>query len=386
MQIAIDIRLLSTSGCSGIKIYTACLVDELIKHREHVFQLFYNGLHNAPLPTHWLSAPHVTVINWHIPNKLLYLTHLLNIWKSDLPTGQAGFPTSAVFFSPHFHYINPNTTPHVITFHDLSFIHHPQFFTPYQRLWHRMQRVQLQADHAQKIIAVSEYTKYDLITTLGVPESKITVVYSGIRPLLRKLSAAELQRLTPPPYYDGRPFILFIGTLEPRKNILAIIRAWNIMKHHARFNDLLLYIAGAPGWSYKEIFCEAHLSPFYDSIKFIGPVDVAQELFLYNKCSAFVYPSFFEGFGFPPLEAQACGAPVIASNRTSLPETLGTSALLVDPWKVHELVDAITDCLDHSSTRASLIARGAQNAKRFHWDIAATKTLSLLHDSATTHS
>jgi glycosyltransferase involved in cell wall biosynthesis len=142
---------------------------------------------------------------------------------------------------------------------------------------------------------------------------------------------------------------------------------------------LQLIIVGKRGWLCDTIFRDAAESPWHKDIVFFGEASYEEVRVLYNITEAFVYPSLFEGFGFPPLEAQACGAPVITSNRSSLPEIVGSSALLVDPWKVEELVDALTCVLTNPSFRAQLIERGYENITRFSWANTAQSLLRVFH-------
>lgn len=175
------------------------------------------------------------------------------------------------------------------------------------------------------------------------------------------------------------PFILHLGTLEPRKNALAVIHAFSILKSQKKYHDLHLILAGAAGWLYQKIIRAAHTSPYAKHIHFWGKISQEEKIKLYNAAEVFVYPSFFEGFGLPPLEAQACGIPVVVSDRTSLPEVLGDSAVFIDPWKVAELAEAIAQIINNSATRQTLIKKGAENIKRFSWRETAEKTINVFN-------
>lgn len=327
--------------------------------RENQYDFFYNGLRSTPL--NFPGSP--SVINWNIPNKLLDASfHFLN-WP---PVDR--FIKTDLVFSPHFNILKTSRAPRVITFHDLSFLHHPYFFSLKQRFWHWLQDAAGQAREARQIIAVSEFTKADLVHLLGIAPEKITTVYSGISEEFRRVPVAD---------QDVRPFFLSLGTLEPRKNVPAIIQAFNILKQEAQFADWQLVIAGRPGWIHQRIDKEAARSPFRSDIIFTGSVPARERVLLYNVAKVFVYPSFFEGFGFPPLEAQACGCPVVASDRTSLPEVLGKSALLVNPWKSEELAMAMREAALNGRVRDRLVAAGLENAARFTWNAAARQTLEV---------
>ena len=305
------------------------------------------------------------VINWRVPNRLLDASSSFLNWpKVDRLTG------ADLVFSPHFNILATAKAPRVITFHDLSFLHHPDFFSYRQRFWHWLQNFQKQAKRAAKIIAVSEFTKSDLVELLKIQPEKISVIHSGISEEFRRLEIKD-QGLK-----INFPYFLYLGTLEPRKNVAAIIRAFNILKEGRQFQDYKLVLAGRPGWHYQEIFRAAAASPFQKDILFWGPVNNQERLLLYNKAKAFIYPSFFEGFGFPPLEAQACGTPVIVANRTSLPEILGESALYINPWRIDELAAAMKELTTNEMLRQQLITAGLANAKRFTWQKTAEQTLN----------
>jgi glycosyltransferase involved in cell wall biosynthesis len=374
MRLTIDLRVLGKAARSGIEEYTHELAGALLPlltARGHSVNFFYNGLRQKPLPEN-LKNSSAKIINWGIPNKLLDIANRTGIISR--------LPQTDLIWSPHFNSIPGRKIPRVITFHDLSFVHFPQFFSWKQHLWHKFQNWRSQARQAARIIAVSEFTKKDLVETAGIPADKISVVYSGINPDLAPLPKddSRLNAWSVERRLHEKPFILYLGTLEPRKNITGLIRAFNILKSRPHFGDFELVLAGGLGWLYKGIMQEIAMSPWANSIRVLGTVSPQERVFLYNKCRCFVYPSFFEGFGFPPLEAQASGAPVVAANRASLMEILGDSALLADPWKIGDLADSIAECLENKGLRAQLIAKGRANAARFSWKEAAAKTLDIL--------
>ena len=177
---------------------------------------------------------------------------------------------------------------------------------------------------------------------------------------------------------NGRPFLLYVGTLEPGKNVKRIIEAFDQIAE--QFPEHLLVLAGGKGWLYEPILEAARHARAADRIIFTGHVGDNEVVELLNFCEAFVYPSLYEGFGLPPLEAMACGAPVIASNSSSLPEVTGDAALTVDPESVPEIAQAMKDLLSNPSKRADLRARGLERAKLFSWEKAARQTLDVYED------
>ncbi len=376
MKILIDIRLLGRERYSGVAEYTFNLVDHLIKlaSPKYHFQLFYNGLKKEPLPAHWLSAPNVSIINYHYPNKIINLASFCNFkidrWlKTDL------------IFSPHIDLINSASTPRILTIHDLSFIHYKNFFSRKQRLWHYLQKIEKQIGAASLIITNSNYTKNDIVETLAVSEEKISVIYPGIATQQGdslKVSRFQSLNLTLNSKSEIlENYLLYLGTIEPRKNIPAIIKAFNILKSNKKYHHIKLVLAGKNGWLYKNVFQEAKQSSYQKDIIFLGPVTAEEKNMLYNSARVFVYPSFFEGFGFPPLEAQAHNCPVITSDRSSLPEILENSAIKVNPWKTNKLAEAIDKILSDQSLRQKLIIAGQKNIKRFNYDLCAAQLLEI---------
>lgn len=374
MRILTDIRLLSKGGNSGIEEYTQELLKALLRaDKKNHYLYFYNGLRKVA-PLAFLKSAHSEVVDWHIPNKALELGARM-FYEPKLER----FLDFDLVFSPHFT-ILASSRPRVITFHDLSFVHHPDFFSRRNTVWHWLQNYKKQAQEAERIIAVSEFTKSDLVKHLGIAPEKVTTIYSGIGPSFRALprGADALQQFLFA-HNLHKPFILFMGTLEPRKNINALTRAFELLKQDPAFRDLELVIAGRPGWLYRDILKTIHHSPAREHIRLFGPVRGSDRVLLYNAASLFVYPSFFEGFGFPPLEAQACGVPVIASNRTSLPEILGDSAILIDPWRIGELAGVMKEVLVTPRIAKKLVQLGFMNSARFRWEKAAQETLDVFH-------
>lgn len=372
MKILIDIRSLIGGAISGVPEYTRLLVEYFYRIRpDHEYILFANSFRNS-FPVD-VSSRGAHKVNWHIPNKILdFSTRFLGQPKIDV------FYKPDVIFSPHFNSLAVRHTPRVMTFHDLSFVRSPEFYSLRKKFWHILEGPKQQAQAATKIIAISNATKSDLIHFYKIPPEKISVVYSGINPFFFESVSEEKLRAFRDARGLNQPFLLFVGTLEPRKNITAVIQLLNILKQNKAFSDLKLIIVGARGWLYDKIFLEAECSQFKKDIVFWGSASFEELRNLYHLARVFVYPSFFEGFGFPPLEAQACGLPVIASKNGSLPEVLKNSAFLVNPFNINELVSAAETILTDFFIREELIEKGFKNARRFTWEEAARKTLYII--------
>ncbi len=377
MRILADIRLLGKGGASGIEEYTRSLIGALLEiDRQNEYLFFYNGFSKIAAPVDLKNFPNAEIVNWKIPNKLFDFSARFFNW----PKLDERFAADVVF-SPHFNILGAGKrAKRVITFHDLSFIHHPDFFSRRQHLWHKLQNYKKRALEADRVIAVSDFTKNDLIRTLGVSPEKTRTIYSGVSGSFRPLSADDgtFRDFLAKKSIASAPYLLYLGTIEPRKNIIAAIKAFNEIKSDSRLSDRKLVLAGGRGWLYEEVLKTAESSPYRKDIIFLGRVKPEERKFLYNGAEVFVYPSFFEGFGFPPLEAQACGTPVIVSSRSSFPEIIGDSAPMVDPWRTEELSAMIKSVLLDGDFRRALVVAGSRNAAGFNWKKTAQETLEAL--------
>ena len=287
-----------------------------------------------------------------------------------------------VFHSPGF--ILPLKCPakSVITVHDLIFKICPETVLLHKRLYYNL-FVRKSLNKASQIIAVSNNTKQDLIRLFGIPEEKIKVICYGLdnyyRPLDKDLARNKIYEI----YGLKDDFLLYTGRIEPRKNLGRLIKAYCRMKKEDNIKHKLV-IAGSPGWLHRETLDLARRPEFKNEIFFLGHVSSEQLLYLYNASSLFVYPSLYEGFGLPVIEAMACAVPVITSDNSSLKEIAGDNALLVDPYDVKELIGAMRLLLKHDSSRNNLIDRGLVKIREFSWEKAAQETIALYKEAAAT--
>jgi glycosyltransferase involved in cell wall biosynthesis len=389
MTIGIDLRVLARGTRTGVEEYTINLLSHLLPLEPEInYQLFYNAYQKVKLNYPWLSLSNVQLKDFRIPNRLFFATACyLNQPKIDKLLDGID-----VYFNPHF-FIAPLSSrcKKVITFHDLSFEHEPRFFSGRKRLWQKfLMNTRREAQRAGKIIAVSQSTKEDLVNLYGIEPEKIKVVYSGVggqfRPFFRsptpKLSRSWTPKLIELKEKYNLPdkFILYFGTIEPRKNIIGLIKAFELLKksYKPQTTNYKLVIAGTKGWLYQDIFRTAKESKYNQDIIFTGFVEEADKPVLYNLAQLFVYPSFFEGFGFPSLEAMACGIPTIVSVNSSLPEIVGQAALMVDPTNIDELAWAMETTLTNNNLREQLIKKGLKQAQKFSWQKCAQETLEVL--------
>jgi len=261
----------------------------------------------------------------------------------------------------------------VITVHDLAFLLFPGLLTAESQRYYGQIR---QAVHsAEAIIAVSASTKRDLIAHTAAPAAKITVVYEAAGPAFRPVTDAAALAAVRQKYGLPPGFVLFIGTIEPRKNLPTLLQAWAQTRHSSLVTRHSLVIGGKPGWLYEETIAQAR--ELGTAVQFIGGVLPEDLPALYSAARLFVLPSVYEGFGLPVLEAMACGTPVVCSNASSLPEVAGDAALLVEPHDVDGLAAALQRALSDEALRRQMIERGLAQAARFSWEKAARETLAV---------
>lgn len=358
MIIGVDIRVLGTGRVSGIEEYTEQLLAHMIPLGTDVqWKLFYAG--KRPLDyargKPWMDAPNVTVYDTKMSNRWLWMrTRLTGGPFLDELVGGAD-----VFFFPHFLLgaLSP-ACKRVMTWHDLSYERMPDLLSVRRRWWHAFQmRPRMQARMCDRIISVSRSTADDIVQLYGVPTERIGVVHSGIDPSLRRTSESAIQEWRARRGIDG-PFILALGTREPRKNLAALVRACPVQ----------LVIIGQRGWMEGE----------YGNAILIEDADQKERAIALSAASVLAYPSLLEGFGFPPLEAMACGTPVVAGATSSVVEMVGDAGVLVDPYSVDAISAALTAVLYDPGLRSLLVAKGYERASRCTWSSAAHHTLEQL--------
>ncbi|MBU0494107.1 MAG: glycosyltransferase family 4 protein [Chloroflexi bacterium] len=262
----------------------------------------------------------------------------------------------------------------VITVHDLAFLHYPEHLTGDSlRYYGQIDRA---VCDAEGIIAVSHSTQRDLMNLLGVPAHRVTVVHEAANQVFRPLAVADLAPVRA--RYDlPEQFILFLGTIEPRKNLPTLIQAYRLLRLHGGPAVSPLVVAGAKGWLFDSVFALVEQLGLADHVLFTGSVPWSDVPAFYNLATVFCFPSLYEGFGLPPLEAMACGTPVVAADVSSIPEVVGDAGLLVDPNDAEALSEALGRVLQDEALRQDLHHRGLARAAEFSWDRAARETLAV---------
>ena len=364
MRIAVDVRSLMEGRHSGVEEYTIQIIKAMVRVApQHEYHLFYNSAKQVDLPD---FGERVQVHGFRYPNRVLNLFQFL-----------AGRPRwdslvrADCFFVPNFRLtpLEPSM-PLVTTVHDLSFERFPELFSWRRRIWHRLMRPWVLMHNSDRIIAVSEATKEDVVDLYQIYHKKIRVIYSGVAGLD---SGGERQELVRKRHKLPDKFVMYLGTLEPRKNVSGIIRAFDAIAPEVEHD---LVIAGADGWLMGEIERALNNSRARPRIHLTDFVSEEDKWELYRVADLFVYPSLYEGFGFPPLEALLSGTPVITSNNSSLPEVVGDWATLIDPYDIAELALAMKELLNDLPEVEESARREIR--EKYSWDRAARETLEVI--------
>lgn len=286
---------------------------------------------------------------------------------------QAVIGRISVLHSPDFTAPPALSRPTLITIHDLAFEREPDCAVPSLRAY--LERVVPRAARrASHIIAVSQATKQDLVDVYSIPEEKISVIYEGIAPALERRPQLYVARSIIAQFGVTEPYILSVGTIEPRKNYLRLLEAFAMLLERGVRRHLI--IAGAPGWMYEPVFARIEKLGLLRAVTLLRPSDEHLAA-LYAGADAFVYPSLYEGFGIPALEALAAGVPSAVTERSALPEVVGEAALLFDPTDPSAIADALERLIEDRTLRDRLRQEGPAQASRFSWGRAADETTAL---------
>ena len=360
MRIAIDYSA-GIRQEAGIGNYVRNLVNAMLaQDSENQYTLLTSGrpTRERPFP----KADNVRGRSILIPDR--YLNILWYRWRLPLYatyfTGQVD-----IYHGPDF------TLPPLgkklrkaVTVHDLAFIEHPEYAVPALAAY--LNKVVPEAvASADVVAAVSQATRQTLIEHFKTPPEKITIIPNGVGPHFRRITDPVLLGATRNKFGLKHPLVLGVGTMEPRKNHIGLIRAFSIAQKQKK-GPAMLALAGGKGWLYEETLQLVSELKLEKKVRFLGRVSELELVTLYSMADVFAFPSFFEGFGVPPLEAMACGAPVITSNTSSLPEVVGDAALLIDPNDTHALARAMMRLLEDVQLREELRQKGYERAKRYN--------------------
>ncbi len=376
MLIGIDASRATAAHRTGTETYSLYLIRSLLAQKTaHQFRLYFN---QAPPPGLFPPAADQRVISF------------ARLWTHvRLSREMLSAPPDVLFVPSHvLPLVHPQRS--VVTLHDLGYLYYPEAHTLFQNVYLRWS-TRFNARSASLVLADSEATRNDLLSCFGISDDRVVVVHPGrdeaLEPLRDQLSLEAVHDR----YGLSAPYFLYVGTLHPRKNLVRLVDAFAELA--ARLQELPssagggevgagaapeLVLAGAKGWLYKEIFDRVRRLGLEDRVRFTGYVPDADLPALLSGATAFVFPSLYEGFGFPVLEAMACGTPVLCSNVSSLPEVAGDAALQVDPRDTEGWVVAMHRVLTDEGLRATLVERGLKQVRKFSWQRCASQVLEVL--------
>jgi len=362
MRIAVNTRLLLKDKLEGIGWYTYETLSRIVKaHPEHDFYFIFD----RPYSEEFIFAKNVTPIVLGPPTRHpilwyiwfeLRLPKLLKKHNIDLFLSTDGFLSLT------------SKVPSVAVIHDVNFEHHPKDLKFTHSLFYRF-FFKKYAHKAKRLVTVSEYSKSDISKVYGLSEAKIDVSLNGVNSLFHQIELTE-QIKTRKQFSQGNDYFLFVGALHPRKNIKRLLMAFDLFKTETKSKNKLLIVGAKMWWNdeLKEAF--ENLSHKEDVI-FTGRKSLEDLQILYAAAQAFCFVPYFEGFGIPIIEAMRCGCPVITSNCTAMPEVAGEAALLVDPYNIEDIKNAMITIENDPKLRADLSEKGLIHSQKFNWKSTA---------------
>jgi glycosyltransferase involved in cell wall biosynthesis len=366
MRFAVDAHAI---GChlTGNEVYIRNLLTEFARLDPDSDVVAYISKPEAPgqiparIATRWVSENPYKRLAWDMPRHL----------RRDKPD------------LLHVQYTGPlfGSVPLVATIHDVSYLDLPEYFTPFRARQLKL-TVKRTVERAARILTPSEFSKASIVRHYGIDERRVTVVPNAVsahfRPMDRDVARAAVERRLG----VRGPFVLTVGDLQPRKNHLGLLRAFEqVMQAHPKLTHQLVFV-GKETWYSAKVHAAVQASSVADRVHFTGFVEDAELVQFYGACELFVYPSFYEGFGLPILEAMACGRAVACSNTTAMPEVADSAGLLFDPGNTDEIARAISDVVLDADLRVRLERLGQQWAAGFSWKRSAARTLNAYYEVA----
>ena len=373
MRIAVNTRFLLHDKLEGVGIVTDEVMKRMVtSHPGDEFDYYFD----RKFDKRFVQSPN---IHPHVYPPVTRLPFLIRLWLNQPVRRNATKNKADVFFSPDGFIPLGMPVPKVSMFHDVAYLRYPEYLQPRIRKFYA-KWIPRYIAYTQHIITVSEFSKSELIDGYKVHPDKISVVYNGITDAYKPLDAAQ-QDVIRKKYTQGRPYFVFLGALHPRKNVLTLVKAFDHFKS-SHSSDVQLILAGRDAWHNKELFETIEKSPFKKEIHLPGYVRTEDAVPLVASAEAMIYPSIYEGFGLPMVEAMACGVPVICSNVSSLPEVAGNAALQFDPMDVQQLSEHMHAITTDQHLKNEMIRLGYERRKIFSWDKAAEEIYTILENVA----
>ncbi len=356
---------------AGVSKYTQLLVENLLRLDQEDQFFIYAG--NEPRPASFAAAPNFQIRASRLPT---IRPPFRIFWEQVLSPGLLIKDRLDLLHCPVNVVPLAAPTKLVVTIHDLGFMRFPERYKPAKRRYLRLATA-LSARRAAHIITDAESTRQEVIELLKVKPEKVTSIPLGVDEGFKPLPEEEVEKFRQAKKLPAR-FVLYLGTLEPRKNLPLLIKGFaRLQRETPAAKEVELVIGGAKGWLYAEIFRLVTELGLEKITHFPGYINEEELPLWYNSAGCFVYPSLYEGFGLPPLEAMACGCPVITSNTSSLPEVVGEGGITIDPADVPGLSTALSRLLFEKSELDFYRERGLRQAKKFSWLETARQTLEI---------
>ena len=379
MRIGIDVsRYFDRSG--GVGIYAANLLKYLLKidknNEYNAYSFFYNCF-----PSNWKHKKiidkfkkygKVNFSQINLPTSILKRKwNNASIEKKEKLLGGVDIIHSTAYVIPEL--FNARL---VVTIHDLSFLIFPEYHTKenYELVLSNLIYLNSRPD---MVICDSRQTKKDVIKYFHVPEEKLIVIYLGVDDSFREKIDSDFRKKILEKYGLTGKYLLCVASIEPRKNFLRIINVFSEFIKQEEYKEYSLVCVGGRGWKNIEIYSLVKQKNLEGKIKFLRSIEEYELAPIYNQAEIFLYPSLYEGFGLPVLEAMACAVPVITSNVSSLPEVASDAAILVNPYSEKQIYEAILHLVENKNKREQLIDMGLKNIKKFSWENTAKQTLNL---------
>lgn len=365
LRIAIDASRSTKAKPTGTETYSLRLSQALVAANEGAqvpiqFSLYFRDQAQSAQSN---NSAYVTEARIPFPRLWTHIRFAAELWKSRPDITFVPAHTLPLAFPG----------PAIVTVHDLGFKRFPTAHPLAQRIYLDATTRYSQA-RANLIFADSQATAADLERYYGTPQSKIRLIYPGVDAAQLSTTAAEIENVRAK-YQLTRRYFLFIGTLQPRKNIRRIVQAFACWQQRQNDFETMLVLAGGKGWLYDESWLDGT-----EQVRLTGFMSESDKAALLAGATALVFPSLYEGFGFPAVEAMIAGTPVIASNTSSLAEIVGEHGLLVDPLDINAITDAMCRIWDDEQLRQDLIVKGIQRAKQFTWESAAEKAINAFRE------
>ena len=369
MKIAVNTRFLLKNKMAGLGHFTNETMKRITKnHPEHEFIFLFD----RPFSDEFIYSDNIKPVVLFPPAR----HPILFIWWFEYSIAKylKNNPVD-VFISPDNFLSLTTNTPSVLVIHDLAFEHYPENI-PWTYKLHYKYFMPKFAQKATRIVAVSNATKEDIVDAYKINKDKIDVIHLGANPAFTELDTYKKSEIRQK-YTGGNEYFISVSTIEPRKNFVRLLQAFDNFKAKDEQNIKLL-IVGSVGWQTKEIFNIYKNLNFKDDVIWFGYAsnDTLSELINASLCLAFV--SIFEGFGLPIIEANSCGCPVITSNVSSMPEVANDAAYYVDPFSINSITDAFYEIANDKDLRSNLVLKGRKNKNRFSWDKTAKVLWSVI--------